>query len=517
MEAAKRVAKNTGFLYARMIITVFISLYSTRLILKALGADDFGIYNLVGGAIAMLTFLNSAMAAATQRFMSYAQGEGNTEKQKNIFNVSVVLHFVIGFSVVIILEIGGYFLFNGVFKIDPTRIFEAKLIYQFMLVSTFFTIITVPYDAVINARENMLWVAIVGVVNAVIRLGIAIYITYTSFDHLISYGLLMALMSILLLIVTRIYCHINYEEVIFNVKKYFDKSLFKEMTSFAGWAFIASTTNIIANYGQGIILNTFFGTIVNAAQGVANQVRGQLGAFAVSMLQALNPVIAKSEGAGDRNMMLNASMKGSKVSFFLLMFFYVPVLLEMPMIFKLWLTDVPEYAIIFCRLILFRSLIVQIFQTLPSSISAVGNIKNFTIYSSIFNVFPLVVSYIVFSLGYPPYALYIVYIIYSILSSVIILYFAKKECNLSIPLFLKEVVFRSVASFLIVFALSALPTLVLKASYVRLLLVLLISSASFLFTIWFIGFNSKERKQILTAVREINLKNILRKKVLGIS
>lgn len=227
--AANRVAKNTGILYARMAITVFISLYVTRLVVAALGTKDFGIFNIVGGAIAMLTFLNVAMASASQRFMSYVHGEGNQIKQKRIFNVSVILHFLIGIAVVLLLEIAGYFFFNGILKIDSERVYAAKLIYQFLIVSTFFTIISVPYDAVINARENMLFVAVTGIIEALLKLAIAFYITFTNNDKLISYGLLMALLTILLLIIKRIYCHLKYEEVVINIRKYFDKALFKEI------------------------------------------------------------------------------------------------------------------------------------------------------------------------------------------------------------------------------------------------------------------------------------------------
>jgi len=166
MQQAKRVAVNTGFLYVRLGITMFVSLYSTRLILAALGVKDFGLFNLVAGAVTMLTFLNNGMAVASQRFMSYARGEGNVDKQKNIFNVSVLLHIIIGAIVVLILEGAGYALFNGILKIDPERVQVAKLIYQFMLVSTFFTIVSVPYDAVINARENMFLIAVVGIIQA---------------------------------------------------------------------------------------------------------------------------------------------------------------------------------------------------------------------------------------------------------------------------------------------------------------------------------------------------------------
>jgi len=317
MEQAKRVAKNTGILYVRMAITVFLSLYITRLVLAALGAENFGIFNLVGGAIAMLSFLNGAMSSASQRFMSYAQGEGDHKKQKYIFNVSTLLHFFIAIAVVILLELAGYFFFNGLLKIDPDRMYAAKIIYQFLIVSTFFTVISVPYDAVINAHENMLFVAITGIIESILKLGIAFYITYTNFDKLISYGLLMASLAILMLIIKQIYCHIKYEEVTINIRKYRDKDIFKEMTGFAGWSFLGSSSSLIANYGQGIVLNIFFGTFVNAAQGISIQVSGQLSAFATTMMKALNPVLAKSEGAGNRKLMIKASMIGSKVSFFM--------------------------------------------------------------------------------------------------------------------------------------------------------------------------------------------------------
>lgn len=498
MQAAERVVKNTGFLYARMGITVFISLYATRLILNSLGAGDFGIFNVVGGCIAMLTFLNNAMATATQRFMSYAQGEGNADKQRDIFNVSIFLHLIIGFLVILLLEGFGYFLFKGILRIDPERLYATKTIYHFMVVSTFFTIVSVPYDAVINARENMFFVAILGIVESILKLGIAIFVTVILSDKLIWYGLLMAALSVFLLIVHFIYCHNRYEEVEFNIRKYFRKSLFKEMSSFAGWSFMGSSSSMIANYGQGIVINMFFGTVVNAAQGIAGQVSGQLGAFASTMLKALNPLIVKSEGAGDRNLMLKASLAGSKISFFLLMVFYVPVILEMPFIFHLWLKKVPEFTIIFCRLLLIRNLIEQLFLPIASSIGAVGNIKKFQIFNLILNFLPLIFSYVLFSLGYPAYYLYIVFIIYSIFSAGIILSFAKKECGLSISYFFSEILNRCVSSFIVTIILSSVPLFTINEGFTRLILVFSISVIIFFISVWFIGCTRDERSEILT-------------------
>ena len=493
MEQVKRVVKNTGFLYARMAITVFISLYVTRLVLAALGVEDFGTFSVVGGAIAMLTFLNAAMTAASQRFMSYAQGEGNNHKQKNIFNISVLLHFFIAIAVVLLLEGAGYIFFNGLLKINPERMYAAKLIYQFLIASTFFNIISVPYDAVINAHENMFFVAVLGIIESLLKLGIALFITYTVFDKLISYGFLMTLLTILLLLVRRVYCHRKYEEVEINLRKYYSKPLFKEMTSFASWSFLGSSSSMISHYGQGIVVNMFFGTTVNAAQGISGQISGQLGAFAGTMMKALNPVIVKSEGAGDRNMMLKASFTGSKMSFFLLLIFYIPVIIEMPYIFGLWLNEVPAYAVIFCRLLLMRNLIEQLFLTLSSSIAAVGNIKKFQTCKSALNSLPLIVSYILFSFNYPPYSLYIVFLIYSICDAAIILYFAKKECGLSITDYLRSIVLRCFAAFLIVSFFSVIPVNFITEGFIRLLLVSSISTVFFFIVVWFIGLKNDER------------------------
>ena len=496
MQAAHRVAKNTGILYIRMAITVFISLYATRLVLAALGVADFGLFNVVGGVVAMLGFLNSSMAAATQRFMSFAQGEGDLEKVKRIFNMSTILHALIAFLMVLVLEVAGYFFFNGILNIAPERIEVAKIIYHFMVLSTFFTVLSVPYEAVITSHENMLFYAILGILEAILKLVIALYITYSAFDHLVAYGFLMAGLSIFLLILRRIYCHRYYPECELNFSKYYEKSLMKEISSFAGWSLLGSASSMIANYGTTIVINVFFGTIVNAAQGVASQINGQLNVFATTLIKALNPIIDKSEGAGDRTLMLKATMMGSKVSFFLLMILYIPFFLELPFIFKLWLKNIPDYAIIFCRLLLIKNLIEQLFIPLSSAIAAQGNIKAYQVWSSILLFFPLTVSFALFKFGFPPYILYVVFIIYSILSSGIILYYTKINCHLSVREFMMNVVLRCLLSFAIVFLIALIPYLFIEIGFIRLLLVVIMSTISYLIVVYKLGFLDNERLKI---------------------
>ena len=496
MQTSRRVAKNTGILYARMLITVFISLYTTRLTLTALGADNFGLFGLVGGTIAMLGFLNSSMASTTQRFMSFAQGAGEIDKLKRIFNMSVILHLATAFLVLFILEIAGYFFFHDILNIAENRVEVGKLIYQFMIISTLFSIISVPYEAVITSHENMFFYAVLGLVESILKLAIAYSITYSTYDHLLMYGFLMAVLPVFILILKQIYCHMKYQECSINMRRHFDKSLLNQMTSFGAWSFLGSASTMIANYGQGIVLNVFFGTSINAAQGIASQLSGQLGVFSVNMLKALNPLIDKSAGAGNQDLMLKATMMGSKLSFFLIMVFHIPILIEMPYILMLWLKNIPDSTVIFCRLLLARSLIEHLFFPLVSAIAAVGNIKSYQVSSSILTIIPLPVSYYLFQIHYPPYTLYIVFFIYAIIASIIILYYAIKNCQLSFSRFMVNVMARCGCAFVAVFIISLIPQYYMDPEFNRFIYTILLSSISYLFIVLFLGFSSEEREKI---------------------
>jgi O-antigen/teichoic acid export membrane protein len=495
-ESVKRVAKNTGFLYARMAITLFISLYVTRLVLGSLGTDDFGIYSLVGGMVAMLMFLNGAMAAASQRFMSYAQGEGNIDKQKNIFNVSTFIHFFIAIVLVIFLEAMGYLLFDRVLNIPLERLEAARYVFHFMVVSTFFTVISVPYDAVINARENMFFVAVTGILESLLKLAIAIYITYTDFDKLISFGMLMAMSTILLLIIKRIYCHKYYAEVDINIKKYFDKALFKEMGSFASWSFLGSASSMISNYSQPLIVNYFFGTTVNAAQGVAGQLNGQLSVVSSNLMKALNPMIVRNEGGGNREFVLKAGMFGAKLSFFLLMTVSSAFMLETEYVLNIWLINPPEFAVVFCKLLIIRTLIEQLIIPIVTILSAEGRIKRYQVVSSITRFFPLIFSFSLFHFGYEPYIIYWVYIIYAIIDLLIIVFFAKQNCNFNVRVFFTDVVIRTIVVFSFVLLFSSLPFYFLASGWGRLLLVFSVSIFSSILFIYLIGLTSPEKKNL---------------------
>lgn len=240
-----------------MAVTVFISLYTTRLILSSLGASDFGIFNIIGGAIVMLGFLNATMANATQRFMSYAEGEGNLIKKRQIFNVSIVLHIGVAVFTCILLLIVMHLLFNGVFNIPVQRIFAAKVIYLSAVASTVLTIINVPYDSVVNAHENMLYYSLIGIFECLLRLAIAFVCVYTNSDKLIVYGVLTAMIPLITLTIMKIYCHRKYDECVFSIRKYWDSNLLKRITSFFSWNFLTAISSLVSYYGSGLVLNHF--------------------------------------------------------------------------------------------------------------------------------------------------------------------------------------------------------------------------------------------------------------------
>lgn len=495
---ANRVIKNTGFLYAKMGITMFISLYTTRLVLNALGASDFGIFNIVGGAIAMLGFLNAAMASATQRFMSYSEGEGDKEKQKSIFNVSFILHLGISLVVGIALLIAGYFFFNGILNIPEDRISAAQVVYVSLIVSTMFTVMTVPYDAAMNAHENMKYYAIVGILESFLKLAVAFACVYTTYDKLIVYGALMACIPLITLTIMRIYCHKHYEECIIAPHKYWQKGLMKEMTSFAGWNFFGSISALVGNYGNGLVLNHFYGVLLNAATGIANQLNGQLLVFSNNMLKAVNPVITKSEGSGNRLKMLNIAITSSKFAFSMLAFIAIPFILEMPFIQKLWLKKVPEWAVLFAQLQIIRTLTEQLTVSYGTAISAEGHIAKYNLYISLLNLLPVSLLYILFSLGYPPVTMYVLNIsIFGFLLDAVRVYFVHRNCGLIYSDFIFKLFIPLLLNSILTFCIAYIPQIFLEEGWLRLALTFFVGISCYCILFWLISMNKNERLQVI--------------------
>ena len=352
-----RIVKNTFFLYGKMLITIFFTLYTTRLVLKSLGVVDYGVFGVIGGAVNMLGFLSASMAATTQRFMSYSEGTGNLEDKRQVFNVSVILHFIIAICACLLLCSFSYLFFDKIINVPVERLYAAKVVYYSMVFSVTVTVLSVPYDAVINSHENMLYYSIVGIIDSFVKLIIAIYIaTSVSGDKLIVYGILMAVLSIVVMIVMQIYCHKYYSECVFKPLTYFSKKKLKQMSSFASWKLSTQFTSMVGNYGAGLLMNHYFGAVINAAISIASQVISQLQSFSNNMIKAVNPAIVKSEGENNRESMLQVSMYSCKYSFLIFAIFAAPALVCLDKLLVWWLVDVPQWAYLMTLVGILRSL-----------------------------------------------------------------------------------------------------------------------------------------------------------------
>lgn len=503
MSTANRVIKNTGWLYAKMAITMFVSLYTTRIILQTLGADDFGIYNIVGGAISLLCFVNSSMAGATQRFMSYATGQGHADRLRTIFNVSYVIHIFLASLAVIIFCVAGFFFFNGILNIPDGRTEAAVAVYVCLIVSTFFTMISVPYEAVMNAHENMKYYAVVGIFESLLKLLVACAVVYSPIDKLIYYGALMSSIPLVVLSIMRIYCHTHYKECKISFLKYWSKSLAKEMMTFAGWGLTNTTATMFTMQGMSILLNMFGGVVVNAAHGVANQLSGQLMVFSNNMLKALSPVLVKSRGAGENEKMLEAASTGNKLSFLLFSLFALPFIFETPVILRLWLKTPPEWTVLFVRLVLIRQMVSQVMVTLDTCIQATGRIKNFTMVNSIIWISPLVVGYFMYKAQAPIYTIYILLIVMNFLRMANALFFCHELCNLNIGTYFMRTILPCVWQSLMLIGILLTVCYGIEESICRMILVFCLTILLHPMLAFYICLNSKERSFLSTIKQKI--------------
>lgn len=440
MSNKKNIVVNTIYLNIKAAITTIVSLFATRVILNVLGASDFGVYGTVSGSVAMLALLNSALTLATQRYLNFALGQNDTVKQKQIFNNSILLHIALGILIVLTMESLYFPLFNGILTIPENRVEVAKLLYHFMCVSTFFTIITVPYDALINAHENFLYYSVVGIIESLLKLFTALMLLWVTLDKLFIYGLSLVLISMGMMFIMYIYCKKKYIESEISLCQYYNKSVLIELSKFAGWRFIGVFSQFFGNHGSNILMNHFFGTIVIAAKNIGDQVGGQLYVVSSNMMRAFNPVIVKAESQGDTNYMLQLSMQACRFGYLLYLAIAVPFVFAMPQILELWLKDVPEWAILFCQLQILRMLLEQLSSPLYTSLSAKGDITMASIYDFIVGVITFFMLWICYEKGSSPeYHYYISILLMVIVSSFTKIWLCRKICGLKIAIFCKEV------------------------------------------------------------------------------
>lgn len=399
--SGKAIAKNTLFLYVRLFITVIVALYTARVVLRTLGVEDFGLFNVVGGLVAMFSFLNSGMIQASQRFMSYEIGKGDSERLKSVFSTTLLIHILIALIIFIGVESIGVWFLNSKMNIAPDRLVAANWVLQCTLLSFSITVITVPFNATIIAHEKMGFYAVMSIIDAVLKLGIVFIVMVYGGDKLIFYSILLLIIPLVSLIVYSSYCKIKFQETSFTPK--YNKVLFRSILGFAGWSFVGNIGFVFRNNGVNIVINLFCGTAVNAARGIAYQVSSQIAGFASNFQMAIIPQITKRYAANEIDSMMNLVVRGSKYSFILLYLIALPFCLRAEYVLTLWLGEVPSYTVEFVILVLIMSLIDGMAIPLGKAIDATGNIKWFQIIIAIIMLLDIPFSYIFLKAGVAPY------------------------------------------------------------------------------------------------------------------
>lgn len=397
----KRIAKNTLLLYFRMLLTIAVGLYTSRVVLNTLGVSDYGVYNVVGGIVAMLSFLNSALTAASQRFIAFELGRGGISKLKRIFSTSVTIHATLAVIIFIIAETVGLWFVNTHLNIDADRMAAANWVYQFSIFTFMLTMLSVPYNSCIVAHERMNAFAYISILEVTLKLLIVYLLLVINYDKLIIYGILVFAVALVVRLTYGIYCKRHFEECTYHF--IFDKGLFKEMFSFAGWSVVGNLGFSFKDQAANVILNLFFGTVVNAARGVALQVNGIIAGFSTNFMMALNPQITKQYASGEIESSMKLVYAGSRFSFFLLTFIAMPVMINLDYLLKLWLGKVPEYTSDFLFLALVAALINSMAQPLVTALQATGKIKVFQISICIVMLCELPLAYIILHYGGKPY------------------------------------------------------------------------------------------------------------------
>ena len=438
----KRIAKNTLLLYIRTLLIMLVTLYTSRVVLNTLGVTDYGVYNVVGGVVAMFGFINSSMASATQRFITFALGKGDKDNLQKVFSTALQIHVLIAALIVVLGETVGLWFMYTQMQIPADRMDAAFWVLQCSIVSAVVMIISVPYNADIIAHEKMSAFAYISILEAVLRLAIVYLLLAFSYDKLILYAFLTFAVQLLIRFCYSSYCNKHFPES--KYRHVWDKFLFKEMTGFAGWGMFSSLSGILSGQGLNMLLNVFFGPVVNAARAVAVQVQNAILQFIGNFQMAINPQITKTYANGEMEDMHKLMFRSAKFTFYLLFVVSLPVLFETNFILTVWLKTVPENTVIFLRIMICVSLLYPLSNPLIIANQATGQVRNFQFVSGLILLFILPVSYICLSFGLPAYSVFVVHFIMEFTTLFYRLRLLRSSINIRFIDYFKNVFFRVV-------------------------------------------------------------------------
>ncbi|MCM1292338.1 MAG: hypothetical protein NC111_02850 [Bacteroides sp.] len=488
----KRIARNTFFLYGRTFVTMLIGLYTSRKILEALGVVDFGIYNIVGGVIAMMAMLSGSMNVGVSRFLTVELGRKDFEGYRRVFNMSLLIQMSIAGIVLLLAETVGLWFVNTHLVIPPERMAAANWVYQATIIVCVLSIISSPYGATINAHERMHIYAYLGMGESVAKLLIVISLFWCPWDRLPVWSIAMSSVSLISMIIQVAYCRRQFPYCKLDLR--WDRSLFRDMASFSGWNMFGTIAWTLKDQGQNIVLNLFGGPLINAARGVSFQVRGAIGTLTGGFQSAINPQLTKNIAADDRQSAHRLMFKSSKISYFLLLIPAIPICYEINYLLGLWLVKVPDYAALFTILVVCESLCEVFGSPAITMLLATGRIKWYQIVVGIVLMLNIPIAYLLLWLGLPIYVPFLVSIALVIAGQCARLMFCRSMTGMSLRTYAVEVVWRCLLVTIVSLFVPTLIIMTMPTGFGRLALMAVATVAATCLAVWALGLNSSERR-----------------------
>lgn len=489
--ANKRIAKNTLVLYVRMLFTMGISLFTSRVILQTLGVEDYGISSVVGGVISMFTFINAAMVSSTQRYLNFELVRGDANQLRSVFSTSLQIHALIALAIIVLSETVGLWFLNEKLVIPEARMNAAMWVYQCSILSCAVSIMSTPYNAVIVAHEKMSAFAYISILDVSLKLLVVYLLVVLPFDKLIILSILNLLVQLFIRYIYTLYCHRHFPESYFQFR--FNKTLFKEMFGFAGWSFWGNLAAILYTQGLNMMLNIFFGPIVNAARGIAVQVQSAVQQFVGGFQTALNPQITKNYASNNLPQMHSLMFRSARFSFLLLFFLSLPVLIETNFILTLWLKTVPDDAVIFTQIMICISLIYTTANPCIIANQATGKVKIYQMVVGGILLLILPISYVVLKLGAPAYSVFIVHFCIESVAQFSRMYMLRKLIHLPLWQYMKNIYIPIVSTVVIAIILPLVVRMHVAEGWLRFLAVCFTCVLSVGASSYFIGFTKQER------------------------
>lgn len=501
----KRIAKNTMALYIRTFITMIVGLYTSRVMLQALGVDDYGINNVVGGIVAMSSLITGAVSSAISRYITFALGKGDLHRMKVIFSNSVIVMIAMSVIAVVFLEIFGLWFINNQADIPESRITAADWVLHFSIAALVLNLISSPYNATIVAHEHMSIYAYMSIAEVSLKLGVCFAIMAYSGDRLILFALLNVVVALIIRLFYSWYCQKHFEESQYDYKL-FDKSFLKELSQFTGWFMVGNAVWVLNTQGINMLINVFFGVAMNAARGVAVAVTSAISTFVNNFTVAFVPQITKSYASDDKERLLFLVFQGTKITWYLLFLLIIPIFWEAESILRLWLGEPPEYADIFLRFALFESWSMAISFALHNTILATGKLKRVQLQIAVYTAFIFPITWICFLAGASAWASCVVFVIMNTTAKGFTLYELKRLIDFPVKRFLKECVLRCFCVTIIAFTLPGIMVNIMPQTMNRFVLVVVVSLMWTILCAYFMGLNKEEKVTVRVMISNISNK-----------